>query len=412
MIEEKQKQSIGTREFIALMAMLSALDALSIDAMLPALQDIGREFAVARENDTQLVVSTVFFGFAIGQLFAGPLSDSFGRKRIAYVGLAIYLVGSLCAMLAVSFPMLLGARILQGIGASIPYVLSTAIVRDQYEGRAMARIMSFIMMIFILVPMIAPAMGQAVLLLFDWRGIFACYLALGLLTSAWFALRQPETLKEADRHPFSVSRIFRTALKICTTRVTLGYILAQGFVIGAFIGYLSTAQQIFQVQYGLGALFPAFFATLAASLGFASFLNGKLVLRLGMLRICKIALIVMIAVSAAFALVAWALDGHPPLWALMLYLATTFACVGMLFGNLYAAAMEPLGHVAGIGASVVGSLATLMSLPLATLVGQSYDGSVLPLITGFAILGSLAMLAVLWGEAGKSHKARQGALGD
>lgn len=412
MIEESRKQSIGTREFIALMAMLSALDALSIDAMLPALQDIGREFAVARENDTQLVVSTVFFGFAIGQIFAGPLSDSFGRKRIAYAGLAIYLVGSLCAMLAVSFPMLLGARVLQGIGASIPYVLSTAIVRDQYEGRAMARIMSFIVMVFILVPMIAPAMGQAVLLLFDWRGIFACYLGLGLLTSAWFALRQPETLKESDRHPFSMGRILRAALKICTTRVMLGYILAQGFIIGAFIGYLSTAQQIFQVQYGLGVLFPAFFATLAASLGLASFLNGKLVLRLGMLRICKIALTVMIAVSTVFALIAFAFDGHPPLWALMLYLATTFACVGMLFGNLYAAAMEPLGHVAGIGASVVGSLATLMSLPLATLVGQSYDGSVLPLILGFAILGGLAMLAVFWGEAGTPHEARQGALGD
>lgn len=406
MIDERQRQPIGTREFIALMAMLSALDALSIDAMLPALQAIGREFGVARENDTQLVVSTVFLGFAIGQVLAGPLSDSFGRKRVAYVGLTIYLAGSLCAMLAFSFPMLLGARVLQGIGASIPYVLSTAIVRDQYAGRMMARIMSFITMIFIIVPMIAPAMGQAVLLLFDWRGIFACYLALSALTFAWFALRQPETLKEADRHPFSIGRIAAVALEICSTRATLGYIIAQGFIIGAFIGYLSTAQQIFQGQYGLGALFPIVFATLAASLGFASFVNGKLVLRLGMLRICKIALSVLIVVSAAFALIALALNGHPPLWALMLYLATVFACVGMLFGNLYAAAMEPLGHVAGIGSSVVGSLATLISLPLATLVGQSYDGSVLPLVLGFAILGSCAALAIFWGEAGKTHISR------
>lgn len=396
------------REFVALMAMLSALDALSIDAMLPALQDIGREFALARENDTQLVVAMVFFGFAIGQLFAGPLSDSYGRKRIAYVGLLIYLAGSLGAMLAFSFPMLLGARVLQGVGASIPYVLSMAMVRDQYAGRAMARIMSFITMIFILVPMIAPAMGQAVLLIFDWRAIFACYLGLGALTLAWFALRQPETLKPADRHPFSIRRIVLTTVEICTTRVTLGYILAQGFIIGAFIGYLSTAQQIFQVQYGLGALFPACFAALAASLGLASFLNSKLVLRLGMLRICRIALAVLIAVSAAFTLIALAFGGHPPLWALMLYLATAFACVGMLFGNLYAAAMEPLGHVAGIGASAVGSLATLISLPLATLVGQSYDGSVLPLILGFAILGAFAAIAVWWGEAGTASQARQG----
>lgn len=389
------------REFIVLMAMLSALDAMSIDAMLPALQEIGREFAVARENDTQFVVSMVFLGFVIGQLFAGPLSDSFGRKPIAYIGLAIYLAGSLCAMLAISFPMLLGARVLQGVGASIPYVLSMAIVRDQYAGRPMARIMSFITMTFILVPMVAPAMGQAVLLLFDWRGIFACYLGLGALTFAWFALRQPETLKETDRHPFSIWRISGVALEISTTRVTLGYIVAQGFIIGAFIGYLTTAQQIFKGQYGLGPLFPIYFAALAASLGLASFLNGKLVLRLGMLRICRIALSIMIIVSASFAVIALALDGNPPLWALMLYLATTFACVGMLFGNLYAAAMEPLGHVAGIAASVVGSLATLISLPLATIVGQAYDGSVTPLVLGFAILGGCAALAVWWGENGK-----------
>ncbi|QIG49915.1 multidrug effflux MFS transporter [Nordella sp. HKS 07] len=390
------------------MAMLSALDALSIDAMLPALQDIGREFAVVRENDTQLVVSMVFLGFAIGQVFAGPLSDSFGRKKIAYLGLSIYLVGSLCAMLALSFPMLLGARVLQGVGASMPYVLCTAIVRDQYAGRAMARIMSFITMIFILVPMIAPAMGQAVLLFFDWRAIFACYLGLGALTLAWFALRQPETLAPADRHPFSIRRIVVTAIAICATRVTRGYILAQGFIIGAFIGYLSTAQQIFQGQYGLGPLFPLYFATLAASLGLASFLNGKLVIRHGMLRLSKSALTVMIMTSAGFALVAFALNGHPPLWALMIYLAVTFSCVGILFGNLYAAAMEPLGHIAGIGASVVGSLATLISLPLATLVGQSYDGSVLPLILGFAILGSSAALAIWWGRLRVPQEARQG----
>lgn len=409
---DSRKRPIGTREFIALMAMLSALDALSIDAMLPALQDIGREFAVTRANDTQLVVSMVFLGFAVGQVFAGPLSDSFGRKKIAYIGLSIYLVGSLCAMLALSFPMLLGARILQGVGASIPYVLCTAIVRDQYEGRAMARIMSFVLMIFILIPMIAPAMGQAVLFISDWRAIFACYLGLGALALAWFAVRQPETLSLADRHPFSLRRILLVAIEICTTRVTLGYILAQGLIIGAFIGYLASAQQIFQGQYGLGALFPACFAALAASLGLASFLNGKLVLRLGMRRLSRSALAVLIMISTGFAAFAFTQGGHPPLWALMIYLAITFACVGILFTNLYAAAMEPLGHVAGIGASVVGSLSTLISLPLATFVGQSYDGSILPLILGFAILGVLAAAAVLWGESGKVEEVRPSALAE
>lgn len=388
------------------MAMLSALDALSIDAMLPALQDIGREFAVPRANDTQLVVSTVFLGFAIGQVLAGPLSDSFGRKTIAYAGLVIYLLGSLCAMLAWSFPMLLGARALQGAGASIPYVLCTAMIRDLYEGRAMARIMSFVLMIFILVPMIAPAMGQAVLFFSGWRAIFACYLALGAIALVWFAIRQPETLAREDRHPFSVRRILAATLEICSNRIAMSYILAQGFVTGAFIGYLATAQQIFQVQYGLGAWFPAYFATLAASLGFASYLNGKLVMRFGMDFLSRIALTLLIAVSAGYGVFAFLQNGHPPLWTLMFYLSITFSCVGVLFGNLNAAAMEPLGHIAGIGASVVGSLSMLISLPLATLVGQSYDGSISPLVLGFAILGLLAAMAAGWGEYRKRSEAR------
>lgn len=388
------------------MAMLSALDALSIDAMLPALQDIGREFGLARMNDTQLVVSMVFLGFAIGQIVAGPLSDSYGRKRIAYAGLAIYLLGSLCALVAWDFPMLLGARILQGAGASIPYILCTAMVRDQFEGRAMARIMSFILMIFILIPMIAPAMGQAVLLVADWRAIFACYLALGTIALVWFALRQPETLAVENRHPFSVRRILRAMLEICRNRVSLSYIFAQGFITGAFIGYLATAQQIFQVQYGLGVWFPLYFATLAASLGFASYLNGRLVLRFGMAFLSRIALAIMIIASAGFAVFAFMQDGNPPLWSLMAYLAITFSCVGILFGNLNAAAMEPLGHIAGIGASVVGSLSMLISLPLATLVGQSYDGSVSPLILGFGILGVLSAAAVWWAEQGRLRPAR------
>jgi DHA1 family bicyclomycin/chloramphenicol resistance-like MFS transporter len=181
----------------------------------------------------------------------------------------------------------------------------------------------------------------------------------------------------------------------------MSYILAQGFVTGAFIGYLATAQQIFQVQYGLGVWFPAYFATLAASLGVASYLNGKLVMRFGMDFLSRIALTTLIAVSAGYALFAFLQNGNPPLWTLMVYLSITFSCVGVLFGNLNAAAMEPLGHIAGIGASVVGSLSMLISLPLATLVGQSYDGSISPLVLGFAILGLLAATAAGWGEHSK-----------
>lgn len=394
----KEKTPLSFFEFVALMASMMALTALSTDAMLPALQQIGTDLAVARENSVQLILSTLFLGMAVGQIAYGPISDSVGRKPVLYVGYALFIVGCLLSIFATNFSVMLIGRLLQGIGTAGPRSITLALVRDQYEGRAMAQVMSFVMMVFILVPVIAPSFGQAILLIASWRAIFGALLALALLTIIWFALRQPETLPEARRIPFSFGRIGRAVVEIGTNRLALGYTLAAGLVTGAFMGYLNSAQQIFQNQYGLGTKFPLYFAVIALSLGSASFTNGRLVKQYGMRFLSSWAVRGLIVLSITFSLVALALKGQPPLFALMAYLLTSFFCVGILFGNLNSLAMDPLGHIAGVGAAIVGSLSTFIAVPLGTLIGQAYNQTVLPLIGGFALLSVLALLIMGWAE--------------
>jgi DHA1 family bicyclomycin/chloramphenicol resistance-like MFS transporter len=288
--------------------------------------------------------------------------------------------------------------LLQGVGVAGPRSITLALVRDQYEGRAMARVMSFVMMVFILVPVIAPTFGQAILLIASWRVIFGALLALALLTVIWFALRQPETLPAKRRKSFSIQRIWRAIIEICTHRIAFGYTLAAGLVTGAFMGYLNSAQQIFQVQYGLGTKFPLYFAVIALALGGASFTNGRLVMRYGMRMLSSWSVLALVALSIAFSLFAFIVGGQPSLAFFMVYLMASFFCVGILFGNLNALAMEPLGHIAGVGAAVVGSLSTFIAVPIGTVIGQGYNGTVLPLVGGFAILSLLSMLVMRWAE--------------
>ncbi len=386
-------------EFVALAAMLTSLAAMSIDAVLPALSQIGLELGVQRANDNQLVISLLFLGMAVGQLLYGPLSDSTGRKPAIFLGLALFMAGSLTALLAGSFRLLLVGRVMQGLGAAGPRIVTVALVRDQYEGRAMARVMSFVMAVFILVPVVAPLLGQGILVVAHWRAIFAVYLLLASLAAVWFGLRQPETLPAERRIPFSLGRIGRAIGEIVGNRISLGYTLAAGLVFGAFLGYLSSAQQIFQEQYGLGRLFPAYFAFLALAIGSASFMNARLVMRYGMRTLSFSSAVAVAGLSLMFLAIILPLGGHPPLWALMSYLLAVFFFVGILFGNLNALAMEPLGHIAGIGAAVVGAASTLISMMLGTVIGQSFNGTVLPLVTGFALL-SLASYGVMrWANA-------------
>jgi len=390
-------------EFIALMAVMTSIIAFSIDAMLPALPQIGAELGVGNVNDRQLVVIVLFIGLALAQIVYGPVSDTLGRKPAAYCGFAIFIVGSLMCVFAWSFQIMLIGRFLQGAGAAGPRIVSLALVRDLYSGRAMARIMSMVMGVFIIVPVIAPSVGQGLLLLGDWRFIFVALLVEGIIGLVWFAWRQPETLREDRRAAFSLRRVLSAFREACTNPVTLGYTVAAGLVFGAFVGYLASTQQVLGELYGLGKLFPIYFGANALAFGAASMLNARLVMKLGMRRIAGSSLAATSALSLVFFIVMLLLEGHPPLWALMGYLLLTFFFVGVLFGNFNALAMEPMGHIAGVAAAVVGSLATIISSVLGWLLGQAYDGTVRPMIAGFAALTTLAGLSMILAERYRRH---------
>lgn len=390
-------------EFVALMAAMMALIALAIDAILPALGEIGTDLRVASANDTQLLISLIFIGMALGQLIYGPLSDSVGRKPAVLIGMGIFVLGCLLSALATDFETMLLGRLLQGIGVGAPRTISIALVRDLYQGAAMARVVSFTMTVFIMVPMIAPALGQGILWVADWRAIFMVILALGVMLLLWFMLRQPETLPPERRLPFSLRQVGLGMREIFSNRIALGYTLASGIVFGAFLAYLSTVQQVFQQQYALGDGFALVFAGLSLAIGAASYVNARLVMRLGMQRMSRQALLVICGSSIAFFVLAHGADGHPPLWWLLSYYSLVLFCTGILFGNMNALAMEPLGHIAGIGAAVVGSLSTLISAPLGIGIARAYAGGVEPLVLGYAGCGVVALLVMGWAE-GKRGK--------
>ena len=385
-------------EFIALVALTFSLIAMSIDSMLPALGDIARDLAASDPNDRQLVLTAFFAGLTLGQFVYGPISDSTGRKPAMYAGIGCFIAGGLICGLTHDFTTMLLGRVLQGFGAAGPRIVAMAMVRDLYAGRAMARIMSFVMAVFILVPILAPSIGQLMLLIADWRFIFYGLVIVGIIDFLWLATRQPETLEPKDRAPLSIGHILRSSGEAVTNRITLGYTLATGCIFGSFISYLGTSQQIFQEQYGTGKLFAVYFGILAAGIGLASIVNAKLVMRFGMRNLSKWALRSACGLSLAFLLVAWLLEGHPPLWAFVAFMTMLFFFNGLLFGNYNALAMEPMGHIAGVAAAVVGSLSSLVAVSAGTPIGQLYDGTVVPLFAGFAVMEVAALVLTEWAE--------------
>jgi DHA1 family bicyclomycin/chloramphenicol resistance-like MFS transporter len=392
----KASSGIGFIEFILLMAMMMSLTALSIDAMMPALPVIGNELAVLNPNDNHLIISALFFGLAIGQLFYGPISDSIGRKQPLYWGLILFIIGSLISIAASNLAIMLLGRTVQGFGLASPRTLSLAMIRDQFEGRKMAQVMSFTMMIFILVPTLAPAMGQVILYVANWRAIFVVFMMMALLILIWFWSRMQETLAAENRIRFSIKRINNTIVEIGKDRVARTYMLAAGFVSAPFIAFLNTSQQIFQGRYELGTLFPLYFACIALTFGLASFFNAKMVLQHGMQKMIKVAVVALVVISIVFLLLVSQLTGQISLSLAMTYLITTLFCEGILFGNLNSLAMEPLGQYAGIGSSVVGASSTFISVCFGTLISMQYDGTILPIVFGFLFFGIISMYLIFW----------------
>jgi len=389
------KEPIKQTEFIALMALMMSLVALAIDAILPALGVIQTSLELSEHDDIQMIVSILLLGLGVGQLVFGPLSDSFGRKPLVYCGYGVFIIATIVCVMAQSYQWLLFGRFMQGVGLAAPRVLSMAIIRDKYAGPQMAQIMSFIMVFFILVPMLAPLLGQAVLWIAPWQAIFLIMLLIGLTSLTWFGLRQPETLKPQYRKKLSIKVFVETFIEVITTPISIGYTLSAGIVSGAFVAYLASAQPLFGQVYQLGDMFALYFAGLAFVFAISSYFNGRWVVIKGMSYLVLRAFLGLVLSSVVFLVLASIHDGLPPLSWVSAYFVIAFACMGIIFGNLNALAMEPLGHLAGMGAAVVGALSTLVAGLLALVIGSLYNGTVLPLVAGFAVTGTVAGLIAL-----------------
>ncbi len=381
-------------EFIALIAMMMALTAFSIDLMLPALPMIGAAMGVSDPNDRQIIIISYVLGFSVGQLAYGRLSDRFGRKPILMLGLGIFIIGSLAAVLAGSFPVLLAARTVQGLGAAAPRVIALAIVRDLYSGRQMARVMSFAMTVFIIIPVLAPSVGQGLLEAGSWRWTLDALLVGGLVMTAWIGLRLPETRHPEDAsHPLSLGASLKLALE---TPQTAGYAVGSGFLFGCLMSYVSSSQQVFVDVFHIGAGFPIAFGAIASLLAVAAVTNAYLVERLGMRRVSHTALTGFIIVSAAMTIAA--VTGLATLWVFMAMMSLLFFLFGLVAPNFNALAMEPQGHNAGMASSFVGFTSTGAGAVFGGIVGHFFDGSVLPLSIGFTCLSLATFATVIWVE--------------
>nr|WP_245293925.1 multidrug effflux MFS transporter [Methylobrevis pamukkalensis] len=386
------------------MAMAMAMNALAIDMMLPALPDIGSALGVTDENGSQLVVTAYLLGFGFAQLFYGPMSDIWGRRRVLIAGIVIYVAFAGLASFAGSFEQLLFARAMQGVGAAATRVISVSIVRDCYGGRRMASVMSLIMLVFILVPVIAPALGQIVILLAPWRWVFGLLTLLGAFVLLWAVLRLPETLPPERRAAPNVTTIARAYVMALTNRVALGYTMATTLILGALFGFINQSQQVFVGVFDLGTMFPLAFASIALFMAAASFLNSKIVERLGMRLVSHAALIGFTLVSLLHVLVIAA--GGESVWSFIALQSATMFMFGLVMSNFNAMAMEPLGHIAGTASSTLGFATTFGGALFGFFIGQHFDGTTLPLALGFTLLGAGALAIVFVTEGGRLFHAR------
>jgi DHA1 family bicyclomycin/chloramphenicol resistance-like MFS transporter len=397
-LDQARRSEPGFREFVVLIAGLMALNALAIDAMVPALPAIGRSLGVPTENERQLVVSLYMFGFGTTQLLYGPLSDRFGRKPVLIASLLLYLVFALACAAAGSFFLLLVARALQGAAAASSRVLTVAIVRDRFQGARMARLMSLAFMTFLLMPMLAPSFGQLTLLIASWRAIFFGLATFAAVMLVWSLARLPETLHPEYRRPFSLPAIASGVAITLRNRQSIAYTFAFTSMTGALIGYVVSIQQIVFDQFHRPNLIAIAFAGIAAPMAVTSYANSRLVERIGMRRMGHFALIAFVSVSLIH--LASALAGES-FGRFVLLQGATMACFGLSSANLGALAMQPMGAIAGTASSVQGTIGTIGAALIGLAIGQSFNGSALPMITGDALFGTAALLVLLWGERGR-----------
>ncbi len=386
------RRRVSQVEFVAMMAVLFATIAFSIDSMLPALPEIAGELSPDDPNRAQLVLTAFVFGMGAGTLVAGPLSDAIGRKTTITGAIGLYIAGSLIAIQATSLEMLLAARVLQGIGAAGPRIVSTAMMRDIFEGRAMARIMSFVMMIFTLFPAVAPAIGTLIIAGFGWRGIFGAFIVFGLVGAFWLNARQEETLAVENRRPLNVAALKEAFVEVVSHRMVRLYIVVLTLGFGQMFAFLSSIQQIYTEIFDKTETFPLWFAAAGILAGGGTILNATLVMRLGMRRLAIAAYAAQTGIAGFLLLVS--LFGllpqslaFPVFW---LWSISIFFMAGLTFGNLNALALQPMGHIAGMAASVVGAMATVLAVAIAAPIGLMFNGTLVPLAAGTLVCSAAA----------------------
>ncbi|MEQ1810458.1 MAG: multidrug effflux MFS transporter [Terricaulis sp.] len=393
------QRTLSIPELVGMVAALSALNALAIDIMLPALPQIGEAFQLTNDNDRQLVIICYVALFGVSQLIYGPLADAFGRRSVLVYALGIYIAGSILCVVAPSFELFLAARALQGVGAAATRVIATAVVRDLMEGRRMAQVMSMAMTAFMIVPIIAPSIGQLILFVAPWRWIFGALLVYALIVLAWALIRLPETIKPENRRAFNPPAIISAYAMVLRERQTVGYMFATTFITGCLFGYITSSEQLFVDVYNLGPAFPLAFASIAIAISAGTFLNSRLVVRHGMRRLSHIMIIgftIAALVLAGIAQLGWATF---PVFTIML--AITFAMFGFIASNFNALAMEPMGKVAGSASAIYGAVTATGGAIFGALIGRAFDGTVVPFAIGLAAAGAATLLSVLWTERGK-----------
>jgi DHA1 family bicyclomycin/chloramphenicol resistance-like MFS transporter len=398
---------IGFREFVGIVAAMMAMNALAIDTMLPALPQIGGSLGIVDENVRQWIVTAFLLGFGVAQIFYGPLSDRFGRRALLLGGMGAYALMSTGVALSTSFPMLLTFRVLQGVAVASTRVVTVSMVRDCYGGRQMARVMSLAFMVFLAVPVLAPSIGQLIMLVFPWRGLFAMLAGYGLVVFLWAFRRLPETLHPDYRRPIefgTIATAFRLAL---TTRQSVGYMLTQTVIMGALFGFINSVQQIFSDTFHAPRLMPAVFAGIAGMMAVASLINAQIVERLGTRRVSHGALIGFVAIEFVHLGITYA--GHETVLSFAICQAIAMFCFGLSTGNFGAMAMEPLAAIAGTAASVQGFVSTVGGALLGFAIGQHFDGTTVPMTAGFALFGLAGLAIVFVTEGGRLFKPRMGA---
>jgi len=397
-------RTIGRTEFVALIAAINTINSAAIDVMLPALPNMGAAFGVANANDRSLVLTAFVIGLGLPQLVFGPLVDRYGRRLPLIVGLLVYSVAALAAPLAPSFPALLALRFVQGMGSAAAAVAAQAAIRDRYAGRDMAQVMSMIWSVFMISPIIAPGVGQLILLTGSWQIIFGFMGAVGLVFTVWTFLRLPESLTDDQRRPLTPAVIGAGFAAVLGNRMSLFYALASTFLFGAVLGMVNSSQPIYVGVYGLGPLFPLAFAVAPIVSAVAFILNARLVSYFGMRRLSHGSMIAFVVAAAAW----FAIDmaGVMPLWLFIVFMGIAMLALGLGWGNVPALMMEPLGEVAGTASAVFGTLSTVGGAVLGYAVAQVFDGTPTPFIASLLIFGVIVVALFAAAEGGRLFAER------